>query len=320
MHILFLGKNPSETRAHVLISEATRNNHKVIVLSNALSGIFTPFMRIDTIHVHSTAAAIILRFALLLTNKTTTIWTISDIPEFSNAHFQAVFQRFFAIFALGFTTITTPSRMIQYKLLSLYSVKSEYIPDGYSLPVLPDIRPAVYDLRKEQYGIVFTKNTEELKHIAKIFKTFRSTKKLVVFSNRTHPVFTSINLPVTSRGAESLIRQAAFILIADPAYSPLALQAMDTGRNIIATTEPLHEELFGTTAKYYEKSDTVQLEILLENAISDRSLNTAAQIRAKNHFQWDKIAQEYMRVYKSRTTVLVPFDSIIAGKRFQTAE
>lgn len=312
MHILFLGKCSAEKRTEILIHEAVRNNHKVTVLSNALSGIFTPFIGIDTIHVHTWVAAFTIRFALLFQRNTTSIWTISKVPEFSNPYIQSLFQRFFVFIAYGFTTITTPSRMAQYKLLSLYSVKSEYIPDGYSLPILPDIRPAVYGLRKEQYGIVFSENSDNIKQISKTYKQFRSTKKLVIFSNRTYIGLKSINLPVTSRSAQSLVRQAAFIVITDPSYSPLALQTMDSGRNVIATTEPLHEELFGTTAKYYEKNDTVQLEQLLRDALNNRSLNTATQIRAKNHFQWDKIAQEYMKAYKSRTTILVPFDSIIA--------
>ena len=320
MHILFLGKNPLETRTHVLISEAIRNNHKVTVLSSALLGIFTPFMRIDTIHVHNFATAVAIRIALIFSRKTTTVWTVSSIPEFSNPYIQAVFQRFFVFIASKFTTITTPSRTVQYRLLSLYSVKSEYIPDGYSPPILPDIRPAVYGLRKEQYGIIFSNNIDQLKKIAKTYKQFRSTKKLVIFSERTYMGINSINLPVTSRGAQSLVRQAAFVIITGPNYSQLALQAMDAGRNIIATTEPLHEELFGTTAKYYEKSDTAQLEKLLRDALNNRSFNTASQIRAKNHFQWEKTAQEYMRIYRHSATVLVPIDSIIPRNSFQTAE
>ncbi|HLC49033.1 MAG TPA: hypothetical protein VJI96_01460 [Candidatus Andersenbacteria bacterium] len=320
MHILFLGSKPTDRHLEVLINESVNNGHKVTVISNPISCIFTPFMSIDTIHVHSWKSTIILRLVMPFIKSTTTIWTISNLPEFSNANIQSLFQRFILFIASKFTTICTPSRMVQYRLLALYSVKSEYIPDGYTVPILPDIRPAVFGLRKEQYGIVFAENADQLKQISKTTKSLLLKKKLVLFSDRTYSGFKSINLPLTSRGAQSLVRQAAFIICADPAYSSLALLAMDAGRNVIATTDPLHEELFGTTAQYYQKNDSTQLRYLLQGTLKNRTLNTAAQVRAKNHFQWDKITQEYMRVYRHSPIVLVPFDSIIPRNSFQTAE
>lgn len=319
MHIYFIGQ---AARIEVLAQEAVKNGHRVTLTSTpytALSCIYTLFIKSDTIHVHGWKAGIVLRTLTFLLPNTAIIWTISSVPEFSHPFLQLIFQRFLPFIAEGFDSICTPSRTVQYRLLTLYNLKSEYIPDGYYTPILTDIRPAVYGLRKEQYGVVFAKDSAELQHIAKTYKDIRTRQKLVLFTNRTHTGFTSIDLPLMSRGAQSLVRQAGFVVAADPTCYDLALQAMDTGRTIIATTDSLHEELFGTTAKYYQENDSTQLQKLLQEALKKKTINTHAQIRAKNHFSWDKTGQEYMRTYRHSKAILVPFDSIVAKNSFPIA-
>jgi hypothetical protein len=288
-------------------------------LYTALSCIAALRIKPDTIHVQGWRAGIIIRMLLPFMRKSTIIWTISELPSFSTSLFHSLFQRALPFIATRFTTICTPSRTIQYRLLTLYSLKSEYIPDGYSASTLPDLRPALFGLRKEQYGIVISDNSAQLKQISKEYKTLKSKKKLVALSPTKHTGVTALNLPLSSRSVESLIRQAAFIITTNPSYYPLLLQAMDSGRTIIATTNPLHEELFGTTAQYYEINDSIQLQKLLKNTQKKHVNNNSAQIRAKNHFSWNKIGQEYGRAYRHSKAVLVPFDSIIAKNSFQRA-
>ncbi len=309
MHIYFIGQ--AGIRTETLTQEAIKNGCAVTSTSTSfLSCIATLFIKPDTVHLHGMKAAIFLRILLPFMQKTTIVWTISKIPRFSG---------FLPYIAEGFESICTPSRTMQYRLLTQYSLKSEYIPDGYTEPLLPDIRPALFNLRKEQYGVLFSDDINQIKQINALYKGLKTKKKLVIFSKNKYAGITTIDVPSTSRSTQSLIRQAGFVISTDPAYSPLLLQAMDSGRAIIATTDSLHEELLGTTAKYYEENDSTQLQKLLAGAIKKHTLNTSAQTRAKNHFSWEKVGQEYMRAYKHSKTVLVPFDSIIPKNRFQRA-
>ncbi len=312
MHIYFSGKHTAENRIEALKHEMLMSGHSI--------GTF--FTKPDTIHVHGWKAGLALRFVLPFLKNTSTVWTIATLPTISNSVLQWLFQKTLPQITKKFDSICTPNRTIQYHLLATSSVKSEYIPDGYTMPVLPDIRPATYGLRKEQYVVVLATHSDDIKQIAKIYKTLKTKKKLVLFSNKTYAGYKSINLPMMSRGAQSLVRQAACVISTDPSYNSLALQAMDSGRMIIATTDPLHEELFGTTAKYYVCDDLIQLKTLLQQGILKHPLNTAAKTRAKNHFSWEKIGQEYMRVYKHSKAVLVPFDSVFrvsADERTRTS-
>lgn len=311
MHIYFIDQ--AETRTEALVQEAVKNRHMVTVTSTPytlLSCIFALFSKPNIIHVHSWKGALFLRISMPFFKNTPCIWTIAELPRFSSL---------LPYIATKFDTICTTSRTLQYQLLTQYSLKSEYIPDGYSVPVLPDIRPALFNLRKEQYGVLLSDNVAQIKQISAIFKTLKTKKKLVIFSKSKWMGITSIDVPPTSRSAQSIIRQAGFVISTEPAYSPLLLQAMDSGRHVIATTESLHEELLGTTAQYYQENDSIGLLILLSNALKKHSVNASAQTRAKNHFSWDKIGQEYMRAYKHSKAVLVPFDSIVPKNSFQRA-
>ncbi|MEK7499020.1 MAG: hypothetical protein AAB649_00250, partial [Patescibacteria group bacterium] len=275
MHTYFIGDQAAITRVEALAQETIKHGHTVTIANASsntlLSCIHALFLRANTIHVHGLKAGILLYPILFLMQNTTALWTISTLPS------STLSQRFLRILlpyiASKYQMVFSTTRTLQYLLLSLYLVKSEYIPDGYSLPTLNNIRPAVYGLRKQQYGIVLATNSAQLLQIAKTYKTLKNRKKLVVFSERTHKMFTTINLPLTSRGAISLVRQAAFVLIADPEYSPLALQAMDSGRTIIATTNSLHEELLGTTAHYFAQDDYIQLEKLFRKTAKNRSFS-----------------------------------------------
>jgi glycosyltransferase involved in cell wall biosynthesis len=314
MHIYFIGDSASENRINILAQEAVKNGHTATIAQSGkhtvISCISALFLNMDTIHVHGFKSGIWLSVVLPFLPKVTSIWTVEKSPKTSNAFAFWLLRRILPYITSKYSSVFSATRTTQYQLLSLYGIKTEYIPDGYSMPVLSDIRPAEYGLRKEQYAVALSSNPEELKTISKIFKTFRTNKKLVVFSNRTHYGFKNVDVSTTSRGAQSIIRQAAFVIITDPIYTPLALQAMDTGRIVIATTNSLHEELFGTTALYFDSEDAEGLTKLLGKAIKNKGVNTAAQLRAKNHFTWNTIGHEYIKAYKHKKAVFVPFDSL----------
>lgn len=175
-------------------------------------------------------------------------------------------------------------------------------------------------LTKEKYAVALTQNGKEIQRIARAFAAAKTRKKLVVFgTGKSSAKITYVDAPLTSRMANSLVRQAGIIIAANPAHSPLLLQAMDAGRQIIATTNSLHEELLGVTASYYMATDYKQLTVLIKDGFKALVANRPALLRAKHHFTWNKIGQEYERAYKHKKAILVPFDSIVSKASFKIA-
>ncbi len=338
MHIYHIGQK--STRVEPISLESLKNGHSVTVATPEPSHIsmqgarilripsFDPrmpggflyclfasiaaiFIKPNTIHVHSYMSATIIRILMPFLPNASTVWTISSLPRFTFG---------ISFIASGFDQVCASSRTVQYRLLTVYNIKTTYIPDGYTASALPDINPKNVGLAKEKYAVLFAEDTKEIRRISQAFTAVKSRKKLVVFGKgRTTANITYIDAPLTSRLAISIVRQAGLIITANPAHSPLLLQAMDAGKQIIATTDSLHEEILGITGKYYKHSDYIQLTALIQDAFRSPFMNSAAMLRVKRHFAWSKIAQEYERAYKHSKAVLVPFDSIIAKNSFKLA-
>lgn len=340
MHIFFL--HQGEVRTAALAKQAAKNGHIVTISTpnTAISneslaftgarllklssldpripgGYFYTLLacakalisRPDTIVVQDWKAALVLRPFLLLLQKTCAVWVIDDMPP-----------RFATRIASGFDQFCATSRTVQYRLLTQYNVTSTYIPDGYTVPELVDISSKTVGLTKEKYAVALTQDKKEIQRIARAFAATKTRKKLVVFgAGKSSAKITYIHAPLTSRLATSIVRQAGIVITADSAQSPLLLQAMDAGRHIIATTDSLHEELLGVTAKYYAPTDYKQLTTLLKDGFKTLSANRPALLRAKHHFTWNKIGQEYERAYKHKKAILVPFDSIVRKASFKIA-
>ncbi len=340
MHIYFISKG--EVRTAALAKQAVKNGHIVTIsvpntaLTNEsldftgarisklpsldpripggyfytlLACLAALITRPDTIVVQDWKAALIMRPLLLFLQKTCAVWVIDEIPP-----------RFAARIASGFDQICATSRTVQYRLLTQYSVTSAYIPDGYTVPELTEISLKTIGLKKEKYAVALTQDTKEIQRIARAFAAAKTRKKLVVFgTGKSSAKVSYIDAPLTSRLATSIVRQAGIIIAADPAQSPLILQAMDAGKQIIATTDSLHEELLGVTAKYYASTDYKQLTMLIKDSFKAFLANRPGALRAKHHFTWDKAGQEYERAYRHKKTVLVPFDSIIRKESLKIA-
>ncbi len=284
---------------------------------SCLAVLFTK--HVNTIHVHGWKGALLVRPLLVFMPRLQAVWTIPTMPLQLEPLQHSLLKRAVPFIASGFSRICTPSRTTQYQLLARYNLETQYIPDGYTTPSLPDVRPATFGLRKEQYGIVFSATQEELKTIVKAYRKLKTKKKLVVFADKAPTGAMAINLPLLSRGAISLIRQTGFIVSTNPTYAASLLQAMDTGRNIFATTTPLHQELLGRAATYFSIQDPQTLQNALTEATGAPRTYSTATLRSQKLFSWERIAQEYTRLYSPAEPVLVPFDSIIPRQGFKIA-
>ena len=339
MKIIFLGKGITEsdkTRIEQLKREAIQNGHEVVNQNNGFVENIISILRFrakksNTIHVHGWNSALLLTMMRIFAPRSMTrIWTINTIPTIKSGIQKILFMRFLLMVTSSFDQICSPTRTLQYRLLAEYGIRSLYIPDGYTEPILHDIQPREYGLRNNQYGILLSQSLDTIEIIAETYKQTKSRKKLVVFSKnpsvefkkliKNYPFITPISLPMASRGAQSLVRTAGFVIMCDSSYSPLLLQAMDANRVIIANTNPLHEEILGTAGFYYQEEDSEHLAYLLQKATKDALLpKYSPAVRAKHHFTWEKAALEYEHVYIRKQQKLVPFDSLISRNSFQRA-
>lgn len=350
MHIYFLGQkgfsgdslqNSAELRVEALAKQALKQGHKVTIAATnrhsdasvmeipgvqvsffpsldpripggylyaALSSLAALVIRPDTIVVQNWKAAILLHPLLAFLPHTCAVWTIESLPIFP---FQRVLKYVLPRIASGFDEVCVTSRTVQYRLITMYGMKTTYIPDGYTVPRLADTRLASVGLTSGKYVVALAQDKKEIQRIVRAFAAAKTRKKLVVFgTGRSSAKVTYIAAPLSSRLASSIVRQAGVVLGTNPLYTPLLLQAMDAGRQIIATTDSLHEELLGVTAQYYSPNDAKQLTALIKHAFASPSINRAAMLRAKHHFTWNTVGKEYERVYKHSKAVAVPFDSI----------
>lgn len=274
----------------------------------------------DVVHVHNWKYAVYVRFFALLSPNTTYIWTVTHINE-------SIFDKLVALQARqAFDAISTPERTLQYKLLNILGIRATYIPDGYSSLKTPEIPASSHGLRKGTYVITTASQLADIELIARTYKQTGSRKKLVTFVSSKadarhlkrrfsfiHPVIATLH----SRAAISLVRQSALLIA--PTADELVLQAMDAERPIIAFTEPSLEEIVGTTAVISSSDNPVELEDILSKAAKHpktyENMAKKADKRAKSHFRWERVLQEYASLYRHSAVRKVPIDSLIPRQR-----
>ncbi|MEO6077750.1 MAG: hypothetical protein ABIP54_03110 [Candidatus Andersenbacteria bacterium] len=332
MKILFISHSTSqEAKNHIdaIMTQARHNNYETKLLSNGFINYFFSIFRIysfkpNTIHVHGWNCAFSLFFLrFLLPSHTSLLLTVNTSPI-------GIYQKFASIITNMFDHVFASSRTVQYQLLSIYNIKSFYIPNGYTKPYLEDIKPRIFGLRENQYGVILSQSLDTITRIAKAYASAKSKKKLVIFAQnpskdlqriiKIYPFITPFSLPFESRGAQSIVRKASFVILEDQSYSPLLLQAMDMDRVIIASTNPYIEEILGTTGFYYASADIDHLAYLLKQASKGLlKPKYSSSTRAQHHFTWEKAGLEYDHFYTKKITKLVPFDSLVPKSYFQSA-
>lgn len=258
--------------------------------------------RPDVIHVHTWPAALLLSLTRWLFPNARVIWTI-DVLRSSKYGLRIT------SYGLQNTTLTTPSRTLQYQLLTEYELRATYIPDGYHESAAPDIELNHFGLKKGQYCLAVGKSDAALRWVKKTYKGAKTHKKLVVLT------------PATPRARRTLMKNTAAVIIADETVSTSdLLEAMHNRRAIIAPTYPLYQEILATTGQYYAPRDATGLIQAINNVASDtkaqKSWGDAAAPRARRHFTWPRLAEEYSVLYAPAVKA-VPLDSVHLNPRVQ---
>jgi glycosyltransferase involved in cell wall biosynthesis len=274
--------------------------------------------RPDVVHVHGWRIAALIRILSGVSRRPAHVWTISSLPPLPQwlASFVA------RSLASAFDAIATPQRFIQYKLMKEYGVLAHYVPDGYEPSPLADIPASHWGLRKGQYCVAITNNPRDISWIARTYSKLNTRKKLVVVGSNARPD-TRKKYPLLHiceeqgpRALQSLINQSALVIATDVEHNPgLLLHAMDKGKPIIAVNNPLNAELLASSAQLIPDLDRDALQASLQAVVANRPAQAhwgkAAQKRARALFRWDRVQQEYAKLYHYPVIRQVSVDSVI---------
>lgn len=272
----------------------------------------------DIVHLHGWRLAVLAPLAVLLAPAATFVWTVDWIPVAPRG-----LMRLVARAAAGAVdAVTTPSRQLQYRLRSELGILSEYVSNGYSVPVLAELPVRRWGLRAGQYCITTANDPRAVLWAAAAMRLSKSRKKLVVMSTATGRLkrlsrrlpFLRFVGPQTGRSRLSLLRQAAAVLVMGPTVqTDELLLTMDSGRAIIATTEPYHEEVLGVSARFVQADDAAGMAAALGAVLRNHQVRSAwgrkARRRARMHFTWQRIVPEYLELYSRPRSQAVPVDS-----------
>lgn len=241
----------------------------------------------DTIHVHDNRAALLLTLTRFLFHDTRIVWTIDAVPSKVSGFTRLVLSTI--TYNLS-PHITTPSRTLQYHLLTEYDIKATYIPDGYEEPTVAPIALSHFGLRKGQYSVAIGGSDAALQRVKKAYKNAKTRKQLIIIKQKT------------PRAMRSLISGAAAVVIADESVSTtLLLEAMDASRAIIAPSLAAYQEILGTAGQYVAPRDIVGLTAALNKVVTSPSAQAQwgekAHTRATHHFTWPRVMEDYHTLY-----------------------
>lgn len=274
----------------------------------------------QVVHLHGWKAAALSPLVSRLVPQATIILTLSHLPKTSGWIARWIVKHA----QKNVSAITTPNRQLQYELLYYLNLRTIYIPDGYHVPKLNNIPSKNWKLRFGQYCVALADDIDELRWILKAYKKTKLRKKLILISqNENNSLeklekkysFVLMILAHTNRARQSLIRQAGAVIAGNSSHGTNdLLQAMDSGRPIVAIANSLNEETVGTTTLIVKHGDTDSLVSSIKEIVgknSAKQLGRKAAKRAKNHFEWKRIVTEYKLLYRKPQTVKVSIDSVI---------
>jgi glycosyltransferase involved in cell wall biosynthesis len=260
------------------------------------------------VHFHGSSLPLALIFLKPFLRVVKVVWTIDQLPSKPN-----LFTRLSLFLSPRFfNNLTTPSRVLQYRLLTEYGLRVSYLPDGFEAPTFPLIPAKTFKLRQHQYALALLDSPAALRSLASAYQPLRTRKPLVVLSpdparlRRTAGRYSFVKLlPLTGhRRLLSLLSSAAVIVFPDSSTPvSLLLPALHAGRPLLATTFPLYEETLGTASQFIKPDDSAGLTAALKKVISQRPSQAAwgakAHQRATHHFSLTRITEEYRALYRS---------------------
>lgn len=272
----------------------------------------------DVVHMHGWKAAALMPLAALTRPQATFVWTVDTLP--GNHRFTRRLTVWLA--ARLCDAITVPTRDLQYRFRLKHRVLAAYVPDGYETSAIKDIPASHWKLRKDTYTLVVVDDAAALRKFCLAYKDTKKRKKVVVLVRtltreleRLGKRYTFVRFIETTsnRQRSALIRQAGQVIFL-AANSTEFLLAMDTATPLLAASHPLLQELAGTTVQFFHLRDRKHLAGLLQEQPAS---NRKTSIRARAHFTWQRVFEEYETLYHYPKVLRVPVDSVRPSRTAQ---
>lgn len=287
-------------------------------LYNLLSVWYVVRAQSDVVHAHGMQLAFIIRLMRFLLPRTTLVLTIDSLPDLKNW----LVRQYMIFCAKAFTRITTPTRQLQYRLLTELGLRVTYVPDGYSESKIPMVKISRWRLQEKDYLVLLDKSVSSIRALAKIYKKSGLKTNLVVLHEKEGAIKRlSKNYPfvkavgdLQGRSRQSLLAGASGVVLLDNTTPVnVVLETMNAGCPIVAVTDSTYQETLGVTGLFVKEggyADVVQtMAALLLDTSLGLKLGRMAKKRAQRHFQWDHILEEYKNAYHALNNVLIPLDS-----------
>lgn len=294
MKIVFLGQAGQPARVQALSKLLVEAGHEVMALKRMREA--------DVVHVQGWNVGILAGVVMAAASEATLVWTIDSLPAWPRS---AWWPRWLVRLVVRsaariLDVITVTRRDVQYQLLDVAGVRAVYIPDGYAPTATQTLSPRRWGVWPGRYCVATVGSEIQEQFVRAAYEKSGSKRTLVV-------------LPpdMSSRVTAALFRDAAAILLFganDTAET--VLQAMATGKQIVAAAWPFYEEILGVTARYVKMGDQEGLsKVLKESLRGPTALGKQAKRRAEKHFRWERIAADYLPLYRPAGR-LVPLDSV----------
>lgn len=288
------------------------------------------FTHQDTIHVQGIPAALAARLVWPLLPHRVWVVTVDALPPSSWR------SRRLVRLALALADqVTVPTRALQYRLLNEFGVSAGYIPDGFVLRGTSNkqrvLRALPAGLRPSNYLVLLGEDSKALRGVVKAAKRANVRQRVAIVGEETPSLkrlatqFPKVTLvgALGQRQLGQLISSSAGAVLADATAShTLVLEIMAQAKPLVAVPTAQYQEVLGTTARFVQLKDAEGLSNALKEQTTDRKAELkarAARTRAKRHFTWARITEEYLQAYHGPETVSVPLDSARARTFTQPA-
>lgn len=306
MKIVFWGQAGQPARVQALSKLLVEAGHEVMALKRMREA--------DVVHVQGWNVGILAGVVMAAASEATLVWTIDSLPAWPRWAVRCVVRSAARILDV----ITVTRRDVQYHLLDVAGVRAVYIPDGYTPAATQTLSPRRWGVWPGRYCVATVGSEIQEQFVRAAYEKSGSKRTLVV-------------LPpdMSSRVTAALFRDAAAILLFganDTAET--VLQAMATGKQIVAAAWPLYEEILGVTARYVRMGDEEEFERVIREVLksqaptsapSMRGASKATARRAEKHFRWERILADYLPLYRTSGR-LVPLDSATLYQQADVAE
>jgi glycosyltransferase involved in cell wall biosynthesis len=241
----------------------------------------------------------------------------SDVPGHNPDRFillHKIIKPLWKFFARKAEVIITPSKFLKQKVLQVdQTLKVEVIPNGLDISRFNTnektksilLCSRIFKFKGMQYFIEAVKDLQLGWEINIIGDGPYLPELKALAGNSKTPIKFHGWLDKNSKEYINLYSEASIFIFLSEAesFGLVVAEAMAAGCAIIASDIPAHREVLGDTGIFVEACNAGLIKTALEKLISDEKLRQDFQKQTRGRvcekFSWDKIADEYVKLYEN---------------------